>query len=104
MNLTHKTMKTKQNVIKIVFCTKCGWLTRSTWMAQEILITLTNDIDSLSLVPSDGGRFEIWCNDQLIFSRAAERKFIEIKEIKVRIRNLIDPHRPLGHNDTIKKI
>ena len=30
--------------------------------------------------------------------------FDEIKEIKVRIRNLIDPDRPLGHNDTIKKI
>ena len=104
MNLTHKTMKTKQNVIKIVFCTNCGWLTRSTWMAQEIFITFNNDIDSLSLVPSDGGSFEIWCNDQLIFSRATERKFIEIKEIKVRIRNLIDPNRPLGHIETIKKL
>ena len=97
-------MKTKQNVIKIVFCTKYGWLTRSIWMVQEIFITLTNDINSLTLVPSDGGRFEIWCNDQLIFSRAAERKFIEIKEIKVRIRNLIDPNRPLGHIETIKKL
>jgi selenoprotein W-related protein len=72
-------------------------------MAQEIFITFNNDIDSLLLVPSDGGRFEIWCNDQLIFSRATERKFIEIKEIKVRIRNLIDPNRPLGHIETIKK-
>ena len=101
MNLTHKTMKTKQNVIKIVFCSQCGWLTRSTWMAQEIFITFSKDIDSLSLVPSDGGRFEIWCNGQVIFSRATEKKFIEIK---VRIRNLIDPNRSLGHNDTIKKI
>ena len=97
-------MKTKQNVIKIVFCIQCGWLTRSTWMAQEILITFSRDIDSLILVPSDGGRFEISCNDHVIFSRAIERKFIEIKEIKKRIRNLIDPDRPLGHNDTIKKI
>lgn len=96
-------MKTKQNVIKIVFCTKCGWLTRSTWMAQEIFITFTKDIESISLVPSEGGIFEIWCNDQIIFSRIIEGKFIEIKEIKVRIRNLIDPDRSLGHNDKIHK-
>tara|TARA_B100000035_G_scaffold210907_1_gene180530 strand:+ start:1444 stop:1668 length:225 start_codon:yes stop_codon:yes gene_type:complete len=72
-------------------------------MAQEIFITFSKDINSLTLVPSDGGRFEIWCNDQVIFSRTTEGKFVEIKEIKMRIRDLIDPDRSLGHNDIIKK-
>ena len=97
-------MKTNQNEIKIYFCTKCGWLPRSTWMAQELLNTFSTDIIALTLVPSDSGRFEIWCNNQLIFSRTNEGCFIEIKEIKLRIRNLIDPYRSLGHSDSEKKI
>ena len=39
------------------------------------------------------------CNDQLVFSRLEEGGFIEIKNIKKRIRDLIDPSRGLGHND-----
>ena len=93
-----------ENTIKIFFCTKCGWLARAAWMAQEIINTFNTDISSLNLGPSDSGRFEIWCNNQLIFSRTNEGCFIEIKEIKLRIRNLIDPYRSLGHNDSEKKI
>ena len=96
-------MNNKQNTIKIYFCTKCGWLTRSAWMSHEILNTFNNDINSLTLVPSDGGKFEIWCNDIIIFSRAEEGCFIEIKEIKVRIRDQIDPQRSLGHSEVKKK-
>jgi len=92
-------MKPMKNIIKIYFCTKCGWLARASWMAQEFINTFPNDIFSLNLVPSDSGKFEIWCNDQLVFSRLEEGGFIEIKNIKKRIRDLIDPSRGLGHND-----
>ena len=45
------------------------------------------------------GKFEIFCDKQAIFLRHEEGKFIEIKEIKKRIRDLIDPERSLGHID-----
>jgi len=92
-----------ENTIKIYFCTKCGWLARAAWMAQEIINTFSSDISSLNLVPSDSGRFEIWCNDKLIFSRLEEGGFLEIKSIKIRIRDLIDPDRALRHNDPGKR-
>ncbi len=85
--------------IKIHYCTQCNWLSRASWMAQEILHTFFKDIHQLSLVPVDGGRFEVWFNEKLIFSRHEEAGFIDIKFIKQRLRDEIDPERSLGHSD-----
>lgn len=85
--------------IKIHYCTQCNWLPRASWMAQEILHTFSKDIHQLSLVPVDGGRFEVWFNEKLIFSRHEEAGFIDIKIIKQRLRDEIDPERSLGHSD-----
>ena len=72
---------------------------RAAWMAQEIINTYNSDIQSVNLVPGEDGTFEIFCDEQAIFLRHEEGKFIEIKEIKMRIRNFIDPERSLGHID-----
>jgi len=72
---------------------------RATWMAQEIINTYVNDIESVNLVPCEDGKFEIFCQTEAIFIRHEEGKFIEIKEIKKRIRDFIDPKRSLGHID-----
>ncbi len=90
---------TKKYIITINFCIKCGWLMRAAWMAQEIINTYSNDISSVNLVPGKDGNFEIFCDDQPIFLRHEEGKFIEIIEIKKRIRDFIDPKRLLGHID-----
>ena len=76
---------------------------RAAWMAQEIINTYVTDIQSVNLVPREDGRFEIYCNKQAIFLRHQEGKFIEIKEIKKRIRDFIDPERSLGHIDRKSK-
>ena len=76
---------------------------RAAWMAQEIINTYATDIQSVNLVPDEDGRFEIYCNKQAIFLRHQEGKFIEIKEIKKRIRDFIDPERSLGHIDRKSK-
>ena len=76
---------------------------RAAWMAQEIINTYATDIQSVNLVPGEDGRFEIYCNKQAIFLRHQEGKFIEIKEIKKRIRDFIDPERSLGHIDRKSK-
>jgi len=75
---------------------------RAAWMAQEIINTYNSDIQSVNLVPGEDGTFDISCDEQAIFLRHEEGKFIEIKDIKKRIRDFIDPERSLGHID--KKI
>jgi selenoprotein W-related protein len=46
-----------------------------------------------------GGIFEVRLNDEPITSRAIDGGFIELKEIKQRLRNRIAPDKPLGHSD-----
>lgn len=85
--------------IEIEYCTQCRWLLRAAWVAQELLTTFDSDIQSLSLVPGTGGIFEVRLNGALIFSRKAEGRFPESKELKQLIRDIIDPERSLGHSD-----
>ena len=87
------------NSVKIVYCSQCGWLPRSAWMAQELLNTFTDSIDELVLVPSKGGIFEIYVNEKLTWSRKEKDGFPEIKKLKKLVRDIIDPDKDLGHTD-----
>jgi selenoprotein W-related protein len=73
---------------------------RSAWLAQELLTTFTDDLEEISLRPSEiSGRFQISLNDQLIFDRKREGHFPEAKEIKQIVRDIVCPERSLGHSD-----
>ena len=87
------------NRVRIAYCTQCGWLPRTTWMAQELLTTFTGSIGELTLVPSSGGLFEIFVNDKMIWSRKENDGFPEIKILKQLVRDEIDPEMDLGHTD-----
>jgi len=87
------------NKIDIHYCTGCRWLLRSAWMAQELLTTFEGDIDELSLHPGTGGIFEVHVNGERIWSRKDDGGFPDIKELKQRVRDQIDPERSLGHSD-----
>ena len=75
---------------------------RAAWMAQELLTTFEKEIGEVALVPGEGGIFEIRAGEQLIWSRAAEGRFPEIKELKQRVRDAIAPEKGLGHADNSK--
>ena len=92
----------KKHYIEIKFCPKCKWLSRATWISQELLSTYESDLSSVTLVPSESGVFDITCNKSVIFSRKEENGFIDVAIIKQRIRNLIDPDRSLGHVDNVR--
>lgn len=85
--------------IAIVYCTQCNWLLRSGWMAQELLQTFGQDLGEVALIPSTGGRFEIAVNDTLVWERKRDGGFPGPKDLKQRIRDIIDPERDLGHTD-----
>jgi selenoprotein W-related protein len=68
-------------------------------MAQELLITFERELGEVALRPGEKGIYEIRLDDALIWSRAAEGRFPELKEVKQRIRDRIAPDRALGHSD-----
>lgn len=89
----------KDNQLKIVYCTQCNWLMRSSWLAQELLSTFDEELSEVSLVPGTGGIFEMSINNKLIWSLKEQGRFPEIKELKKIVRDQIAPDRDLGHTD-----
>lgn len=85
--------------IEIEYCTQCRWLLRAAWLAQELLTTFQDDLGEVALVPGKGGTFEVRLDGKPIFSRAQEGRFPEAKELKQRVRDVVDPQRDLGHSD-----
>lgn len=90
---------TKPNV-SITYCRLCGWLLRAAWMGQELLSTFAEELGSVTLEPNDiGGVFEVRVDGKLVWSRAEQGRFPEIKELKQLVRDHVAPGRDLGHVD-----
>jgi selenoprotein W-related protein len=85
--------------IEIEYCTQCRWLLRAAWMAQELLTTFEAELGGITLIPGSGGVFEIRVDGSSIWSRAEQKRFPEIKELKQLVRDRIAPARSLGHAD-----
>ena len=84
--------------VEIQYCPRCKWLLRAGWYAQELLSTFEAELGSVTISPSQvAGRFDFLLDDKLVFSRKAEGRFPEAKEIKRVIRDLVAPDRNLGH-------
>ncbi|OBT63517.1 hypothetical protein VE03_06999 [Pseudogymnoascus sp. 23342-1-I1] len=111
--------------IVIKFCTQCKWMLRAAYFAQELLSTFSTDLGEVALQPATGGVFNIeifytttpssttqaergtvtniTVQSQVLWDRKTEGCFPETKEIKRRVRDIIDPNRDLGHVDGKKK-
>ena len=86
--------------IEIEYCTRCRWLLRAAWYAQELLSTFEADLGGVTLVPNAaGGIFEIRMDSDRLWSRAEDGGFPDIKDLKQRVRDRFDPDRDLGHID-----
>ncbi|ORY22572.1 Rdx family-domain-containing protein [Naematelia encephala] len=92
----------------IEYCDKCRWAPRSTWYQTELFLTFpTPAIRSITLIPystpDTGGRFRVWIDrgngNELVWDRKTEGGFPDLKVLKSRIRNLIQPERGLGHSE-----
>lgn len=90
-----------QSSVTIIYCTRCRWLLRAAWFAQELLSTFEQELGSVTLKPDHtGGIFEIHLDGQLLFSRASAGHFPDIKELKQLVRDKVAPGRDLGHLET----
>ncbi len=94
-------MKIEKPRIVITYCTQCNWLMRSAWMAQELLSTFALDLGEVALVPATGGTFVITCDGEEIWERKRDGGFPDVKSLKQRVRDKLDPERDLGHTDRI---
>jgi len=93
----------------IEFCDRCRWLHRATWVQTELFITFPPPaLTSISLIPLNspetGGRFRVWLSASadpplLVWDRKIEGGFPELKVLKQRIRDVIQPGTSLGHSD-----
>ena len=83
--------------IAIRYCTQCHWLLRAAWMAQELLSTFGTDLGEVSLQPGTGGVFVISYDGEVIWERKTDGGFPDVKQLKQRVRDHLDPDRDLGH-------
>lgn len=76
---------------------------RAAWMGQELLTTFASgerdDLAALTIKPGGSGIFDVYVDETLVWSRATEGRFPELKELKQRVRDQIAPERSLGHSD-----
>ncbi|PNY26945.1 Uncharacterized protein TCAP_03130 [Tolypocladium capitatum] len=102
--------------VTIQFCTQCKWMLRAAYYAQELLSTFSLSLGEVALQPSTGGTFIVTIHHQprprqdasqdggappsrVLWDRRVDGGFPETKELKRRVRDVIEPGRDLGHVD-----
>ncbi|KAG5933370.1 hypothetical protein E4U59_006906 [Claviceps monticola] len=103
--------------VTIRFCTQCRWMLRAAYYAQELLSTFSTSLGQVSLQPSTDGIFTITIQTssssssspnvpatdtgdiQVLWDRKRDGGFPEVKYLKRRVRDVIEPGRNLGHVD-----
>jgi selenoprotein W-related protein len=68
-------------------------------MAQELLTTFETELGEVALIPGTGGVFEVMVDETMIWSRATQGRFPDIKELKQLVRDHVAPDKSLGHTD-----
>ena len=101
MTLYSENITMEKPIIELEYCTKCRWLARASWIAQELLSTFSSEIGGVTLIPSEiAGIFEIRCGRKIIWERGKKKGMPEIKLLKQNLRDIIAPDKDLGHIDS----
>jgi selenoprotein W-related protein len=85
--------------LEIEYCTRCKWLPRATWMAQELLTTFQAELGEVALVPGTGGVFDVHLDGETLWSRKERGAHPELAELKRLVRDQVAPGRHLGHSE-----
>ena len=71
-------------------------------MAQELLSTFRDDLGEVALIPATGGAFSITLGAETVWERTRDGGFPDVKVLKQRVRDRLDPGRDLGHIDRVR--
>ncbi len=83
--------------IEITYCTRCKFLLRAAWLAQELLSAFESELSEVALRPGSGGIFEVRLDGEVIASNADAAKMPDPAEVKRLLRDRIAPGRRIGH-------
>lgn len=83
--------------VQITYCTRCKFLLRAAWMAQELLTTFESELSEVALRPGSGGVFEVRLDGEVVASNKDDRKMPEPGEVKRLLRDHLAPGRRIGH-------
>jgi len=83
--------------IEITYCTRCKFLLRAAWLAQELLSAFESELSEVALRPGSGGIFEVRLDGEVIASNADAAKMPDPTEVKRLLRDRIAPRRRIGH-------
>lgn len=89
--------------LEITYCTRCRWLLRAGWLAQELLTTFERELGEVALVPGTGGVFRVRLDGELVWDRKEHGGFPELPVLKRLVRDRVASDRSLGHTDTAGK-
>ncbi len=59
-------------------------------LADELLKEFEHLIESITLVPSEGGRFEVTVNGQLLYSKLQTKRHAEAGEVLRLVRKMVE--------------
>jgi selenoprotein W-related protein len=83
--------------VEITYCTKCRFLLRAAWMAEELLTTFGAELGEVALRPGSGGIFEVALDGTVVASNRDHAPMPEPADVKRAIRDRISPSRKIGH-------
>ena len=75
--------------IELVYCVPWNYTDRAVSLAAEILKEFEPRVKSFSLVPGDGGRFEVSVNGDLIYSKLQTNRHAEPGEVAGLLRKVV---------------
>ena len=84
--------------VEITYCTRCKFLLRAAWLAQELLTTFESELAEVALRPGSGGLFEVRLDGEVVASNREDRKMPEPGEVKRLLRDRLAPGRRIGHD------
>ena len=83
--------------VEIRYCTRCRFMLRAAYLAQELLTTFEKELGEVALVPSSGGIFEVTLDGETVASNRRTKRMPEAGEVKRILRDRMAPDRKIGH-------
>jgi selenoprotein W-related protein len=84
--------------VTITYCTKCKFMLRAAWMAQELLTTFGDELGEVAIIPGSGGLFEVTLDGEVIATNREGAPMPDPPAVKRAVRDRVAPDRKIGHD------